>query len=101
MQLKTVLEIYDKLVGLRYGQQNELQEIKRYPVMDEALDVPKYPPMSHELYTASRELETEMVSNLSQYFSVFKQLAKKTVCSGKVSSNLHNDSEDDAEEIKD
>ena len=88
-----MLEIYDKLVGLRYGQHNELQEIKKYPVMDESLEVPKYPPMSHELYTASRELEKEMVENLSECLKVFKELARKTICGRKKEiGNLEKDS---------
>lgn len=36
--------------------------------------------MSHNLFVASRELETEMIGNLSQYMKLYKELAKKTIC---------------------
>jgi hypothetical protein len=58
LHLRKQLEIYDKLVELRYGQQKELQDIKQYPKMDEEGERLKYPPVSHELFEASRELES-------------------------------------------
>lgn len=93
--MKKQLEVYDKLVELRYGQQKELQEVKKYPKIDEEQEVPKYPPMSHELFTASRELENEMITNLSKYLNVYKTLARKTICGKK--SNVQKDSDEENE----
>ena len=76
--MRKQLEIYDRLVELRYGQQKELQDVKQYPKMDEEGERVSYPPVSHELFEASRELETEVIANLGKLFGVFKKLAAKS-----------------------
>lgn len=46
--------------------------------MDEEGERVSYPPVSHELFEASRELETEVIANLGKLFGVFKKLAAKS-----------------------